>query len=81
MPVEFLDTTEKTLLLQRTAGSSKEQCAEKLRRTPDNIGDHNKVIHRKLKARTGMMALGMAVATDQITREELIFLFTTMGLL
>lgn len=79
--IGLLSYREKMVLLHRTAGQSKAQCSDKLGCTPHTIGDHNKSTHKKLKANSGMMALGMAVATDQITREELIFLFTTLGLL
>ena len=78
---ERLTKREKEVQLMRAAGKTKQQCADKLNCTPDNIGDHNKEIHRKLKANCAVMSLGMAVAIGEVTRDELIFFYTTMGLL
>jgi DNA-binding NarL/FixJ family response regulator len=81
MAIEFLTTSEKELLLYRSCGLTREEVADKMGITVNTVDDYSKKIHKKLNAPTAITALGVAIATKQITYEELKFILTTHGLL
>ena len=81
MATEFLTTREKEQLLYRTCGLSREHTADKMGVTVNTVDGYSKSIHKKLNAHKAETALGIAVATEQITPQELKFVLTTCGLL
>lgn len=80
---EFFTRTERIIILNRAAGLSIEQIADKLGLNFDPVNNSNKEIHRKLKsiynngAVTGMQVLGIAVALGAITALDLKFIYAT----
>jgi DNA-binding NarL/FixJ family response regulator len=81
MAHEPLTHTEKQVLLLRAAGLTIEEIADRLNRSYHTIDGHCKEIHRKSCASCGMMALGVALARNEISLQDLIFLYTSLGLL
>lgn len=77
---------EKSVTLLRTTTLTIPQIADKLGCGFNHINNCNRALHQKVSALTGiedvtgMMVLGVGVATGEITDADLLLMFATMGI-
>lgn len=85
-PEPLFSPKEKSIVLQRTITLTIVQVADKLGLQPHHVNNCNRVLHKKIagltgvKDVTGMLVLGVAVASGEITQRDLQLLFASMGI-
>jgi hypothetical protein len=76
---------EKSLTLHRAAGRTKAQSADSLGLEEYEVHDCHKAIHKKIRMLTGIetvtapMVLAVGVVYGEITRQDLLLFFASMG--
>ena len=79
MEKNLLDWRQKNVLLLLACGLSEAHAGERLYLGKDTIHNERKAIHHKLNVHVFVVALVVALLTEQVTLDELRWVFNTLS--